>query len=117
MKILDAHAEAPVRGSDHAAGYDLVTCRDFIVEPGSLSWFRRPIAVQIPRGHYGRIAARSSLAVRGVDIGAGVIDADYRGEVKVILYNRGNEVLSFKTGERIAQLILERIVELPVKVG
>ena len=112
VKILDAHAEAPVRGSDHAAGYGLVTCRD----PGESVLVPTGIAAQIPRGHYGRIAARSSLAVRGVDIGGGVIDADYRGEVKVILYNRGNEVLSFKTGERIAQLILERIAELPVKV-
>ena len=116
VKILDAHAEAPVRGSDHAAGYDLVTCRDFVVEPGESVLVPTGIALQIPRGHYGRIAARSSLAVRGVDIGGGVIDADYRGEVKVVLYNRGSEVLNFKTGERIAQLILERISQPPVTV-
>ena len=75
VKILDAHAEVPVRGSDHAAGYDLVTCRDFIVEPGESVLVPTGLAVQIPRGHYGRIAARSSLRVRGVDIGGGVIDA------------------------------------------
>ena len=116
VKILDAHAEAPVRGSDHAAGYDLTTCRDFVVEPGESVLVPTGVALQIPRGHYGRIAARSSLAVRGVDIGGGVIDADYRGEVKVVPYNRGSEVLSFKTGERIAQLILERISQPPVVV-
>ena len=64
----------------------------------------------MPRGTYGRIAPRSGLAAKhGVDVGAGVIDADYRGEVKILLINHSDVKFDIKKGDRIAQLVLERI--------
>lgn len=66
--------------------------------------------MQIPEGHYGRIAARSGLAVRhGIDVGAGVIDADYTGIVSVLLFNHGDADVTVSPGDRIAQLLLERV--------
>jgi dUTP pyrophosphatase len=64
----------------------------------------------IPHGHYGRVAPRSGLAwKKSIDVGAGVIDEDYRGNVGVILFNFGDEDFVIKQGDRVAQLILEKI--------
>ena len=67
------------------------------------------IALSIPDGLYGRVAPRSGLAVKHcINVGAGVIDPDYTGEVKVVLFNHGTEDFEIKKGDRIAQLILEK---------
>ncbi len=67
--------------------------------------------MEIPAGHYGRIAPRSGLAVKqGLQVGAGVIDSDYRGVVAVLLFNQGHEVVELPSGTRIAQLIIEKIL-------
>lgn len=75
------------------------------------------IAIAVPPGTYGRIAPRSGLAAKhSIDCGAGVIDADYRGHVKVLLFNFSDADFSVKEGDRVAQLILERIVSPQVVV-
>lgn len=62
----------------------------------------------MPKGIYGRIASRSGLSVkRGIEVGAGVIDSDYTGEIKVLIYNFGTETFVINIGDRIAQLIFE----------
>lgn len=67
------------------------------------------VAVVLPVGTYGRVAPRSGLAVKhGINVGAGVVDPDYTGEVKVLLFNHGVDAFEVKRGDRIAQLILER---------
>ena len=67
------------------------------------------LSVKIPEGNYGRIAPRSGLAWKNfIDIGAGVIDEDYRGEVKVLLFNLGGEDFTVKFGDRVAQFIIEK---------
>ena len=67
------------------------------------------IAMAIPEGNYGRIAPRSGLAAKHfIDVGAGVIDADYRGEVKVLLFNHGEDDFVIQPADRIAQLIIEK---------
>ena len=63
----------------------------------------------IPRGAYGRIAPCSGLALKGIDVAAGVIDSDYQGEVKVLLVNHSDVQFEIKMGDRIAQLIIEKI--------
>jgi dUTP pyrophosphatase len=68
------------------------------------------LAIAVPGGTYGRIAPRSGLASKNhIDTGAGVIDADYRGQVKVLLFNHAGTDFAIKEGDRIAQLILERV--------
>lgn len=67
------------------------------------------IAIQVPYGTYGRIASRSSFAARGIDVGAGVVDADYRGEIKIVLINRSKECYKGKRGNKIAQIIVTKI--------
>jgi dUTP pyrophosphatase len=80
------------------------------VNPFSQHAVRTDIAIQIPQGYYGRIAPRSGLALRHcIQINAGVVDQDYRGNIIVILYNAAIEPFLIKKGERIAQLILEKI--------
>lgn len=72
------------------------------------------LAIAVPEGHYGRMAPRSGLAVKKfIDVGAGVIDCDYRGEIKILLFNFSDEDFEVKKGERIAQLIIEKIA-MPV---
>ena len=69
------------------------------------------ISIQIPTGYYGRVAARSGLALKhSIDIGAGVIDEDYRGNVGVIMFNHGDQTFTVSRGDRIAQLLLEKII-------
>lgn len=75
------------------------------------------VAIAVPAGTYGRIAPRSGLASKHfIDVGAGVIDEDYRGEVKVLLFNFGEEEFKVEKGDRVAQLVLERIVTPEVQV-
>lgn len=69
------------------------------------------LSISCPVGTYGRIAPRSGLALKhGIDVGAGVVDADYRGPVGILLFNFGRESFQIKRGDRVAQLILEQVI-------
>lgn len=111
VKRFHASATLPKRGSALAAGYDLSACEPCTVpKSGGRAIVSTGLQLHIPPGCYGRVAPRSGLAAkRGIDVGAGVIDADYRGQVGVILFNFGDSDLNIKVGDRVAQLILERI--------
>lgn len=75
------------------------------------------IAIAAPSGHYARVAPRSGLAYKsGMDVMAGVIDEDYRGDVGVILINLGDKDFIIHHGDRVAQLILERCTRCSVDV-
>ena len=74
------------------------------------------LAISFPAGLYASIAPRSGLALKKfIDVGAGVVDSDYRGEVGVVLFNHGDQDFEVKMGDRIAQLILEKIDTPPVE--
>lgn len=110
IKLLSEHAKPPTRGSQHAAGYDLYAAHPTTIPGRGKALISTDIAIAVPAGTYGRVAPRSGLAVKhSIDCGAGVIDADYRGEVKVLLFNFGENDFQVERGERVAQLILERI--------
>lgn len=103
-------AVPPRRASPGAAGYDLCSTNYVVVRARDKALVPTGLRLQIPSGHYGRIAPRSGLAVTsGLDVGAGVIDADYRGEVMVLLFNHGNVDYLVSPGQRVCQLILEKI--------
>ena len=107
---LSASAILPKRGSRDAAGYDLYSAHACTVPAQGKALVKTDIQVQLPEGCYGRVAPRSGLAWKQhIDIGAGVIDRDYRGNVGVVMFNHGKEDMEVKQGDRIAQLILERI--------
>ena len=89
--------------------YDLYSIVDVEIPVLARGIVSTGIAATVPIGCYGRIAPRSGLAVKnGIQTGAGVIDPDYTGELKVILFNHGHETFHIKPGDKIAQLIVER---------
>jgi dUTP pyrophosphatase len=111
FKQLDPRAVLPTRGSSQAAGLDLYVIEDLTIQPGERALARTGLAVAIPEGHYGRIAPRSGLATQqGLDTLAGVIDSDYRGEIRCLLYNTGEETINLLAQSKICQLIIEKII-------
>ena len=107
---LSENAITPTRGSAKAAGYDLYSAREVEIPARGKSLVETDIQVKVPEGTYGRIAPRSGLAWRNhVDIGAGVVDEDYRGHLKVVMFNHANDIFKVKKGERIAQLVCQKI--------
>jgi len=94
-----------------AAGPDIYTLKDGTIPAQRQMLVETGIAIALPSGTYGRLAARSGMAsTHGIVVGGGVIDADYTGEVKVILRNHGNNSYEFKAGDCIAHLIVEKIL-------
>ncbi|ESQ45883.1 hypothetical protein EUTSA_v10011147mg [Eutrema salsugineum] len=111
VKKLSEKAVLPTRGSSLSAGYDLSSAVDSKVPARGKALIPTDLSVAVPEGTYARIAPRSGLAWKhSIDVGAGVIDADYRGPVGVILFNYSDVDFEVKIGDRIAQLIIERIV-------
>lgn len=110
VKKLSDKACLPKRQTSGAAGYDLYSAQELIIPSRQHKLVGTDLMIQVPDGTYGRIAPRSGLCLKyGIDVGAGVIDSDYRGTVGVILFNHSDQDFSIKIGDRIAQLILERI--------
>lgn len=111
FKRLDPRAILPARGSVMAAGLDIYVIENLTIRPGERALGRTGLAVAIPEGYYGRVAPRSGLASKhGLDVLAGVIDADYRGEIGCLLYNAGNETIELPAQSKICQLIIEKII-------
>jgi dUTP pyrophosphatase len=107
---LHPSAKLPTRGSPLAAGLDLYSIEPLTIPPRGRVSAATGLSVAIPRGFYGRIAPRSGLAVKfGLDVLAGVVDADYRGELKCVLVNHGEETIELEAGSRVAQLLVEAI--------
>ena len=99
-----------MKGSIDAAGFDLSSAYDYIVEAKSKQLVLTDLQIMIPEGCYGRIAPRSGLAARHfIDVGAGVVDRDYRGNLTVVLFNFSECDYNIAAGDRIAQLICEKI--------
>ncbi len=111
FKKLDPRATLPNRGSSQAAGLDIYSIEDVAIEPKQRALIRTGLAVAIPEGYYGRVAPRSGLATQeGLDVLAGVIDADYRGEIGCLLYNTSDAMIHLPAQSKICQLIIEKII-------
>ncbi|HEV7857908.1 MAG TPA: dUTP diphosphatase [Pyrinomonadaceae bacterium] len=107
---LHESATLPTRGSRCAAGLDLYSVEGLTIRAGQRAVVGTGLSVAIPEGFYGRVAPRSGLAIEhGLDVLAGVIDSDYRGEIRCALINHGSEPVSIQVGQRVAQLIIEVI--------
>ncbi|XP_035508276.1 deoxyuridine 5'-triphosphate nucleotidohydrolase, mitochondrial isoform X2 [Morone saxatilis] len=107
---LSENARTPTRGSTKAAGYDLYSAYDYSIGPMDKAIVKTDIQIAVPHGCYGRVAPRSGLAAKHfIDVGAGVVDEDYRGNVGVVLFNFSKETFEVNKGDRVAQLVCERI--------
>lgn len=113
VKRLNNKAIIPTKGSKQAAGYDLYACLEedeITILPHTTAMIGTGLAFSIPYGFFGGIYARSGLAskqnLRPANC-VGVVDSDFRGEVKVALHNDGNEPRTIHNGDRIAQLIIQ----------
>lgn len=118
-RIAEAHADIPLPhyATEHSSGMDLRTTEVVTLAPGEYKIAPTGIAVEIPEGFEGQVRPRSGLAAKfGVTClnTPGTIDADYRGEVKVILINHGKEPVTFARGERIAQLIISKYEKVEI---
>ena len=114
VKKLSSNATFPTRGSLYAAGLDLSSAEAGTIEARGKAIIKTDLAISLPPGTYGRVAPRSGLAAKfSIDVGAGVIDADYRGNVGVILFNHSDSAFHYSVGDRIAQLVVEKI-SMPV---
>lgn len=118
VKRLNDKAKLPTYGSVEAAGADLYACLDapVVIRPGETAWISTGIALEVPKGCAGLIYARSSMAAkRGLAPAnkVGVVDSDYRGEVKVVLYNQSACEQTISPDERIAQLIITPVITPP----
>ncbi|XP_062159267.1 deoxyuridine 5'-triphosphate nucleotidohydrolase [Alnus glutinosa] len=111
VKKLSEKAVLPSRASSLSAGYDLSSATEIKVPARGKALVPTDLSIAIPEGTYARVAPRSGLAWKhSIDVGAGVIDADYRGPVGVVLFNHADVDFEVKAGDRIAQLIIEKIM-------
>jgi dUTP pyrophosphatase len=119
FRRLSAAARAPARAHDGDAGYDLHAAETALIEPGRRASVGTGIAVAIPEGQAGLVLPRSGLAARhGIALvnAPGLIDAGYRGELRVLLLNTDpEEPFEIAPGDRIAQLVLVRIEAPPLE--
>ncbi|MDP4219889.1 MAG: dUTP diphosphatase [Bacteroidota bacterium] len=109
----------PSYATEHSSGLDLRTSEDVTLEPREYKLVPTGLAIEIPEGYEGQVRPRSGLALKhgiGCLNSPGTIDADYRGELKVLLINHGKAAVRFARGERIAQLIISSYKKVEVEV-
>ncbi len=115
VKKLHPDAQLPTYGSSYAAGADLYACLEepVTIAPGETCWVSTGIALEVPVGYAGLVYARSSLgAKRGLAPAnkVGVIDSDYRGEIRVVLLNHSKQPQTIQPGERVAQFVITPVL-------
>ena len=110
IKRLTKTAKLPYKKHKTDAGYDLTADEGKLLFPQKCVLIKTGLAITVPPGTYGRIAPRSGFSWKtGSIVGAGVIDQDYTGEVKILIHNVGDKCIEINKGDRIAQLIIEKI--------
>jgi dUTP pyrophosphatase len=120
MRLRKHHLPVPAYQSEHAAGMDLMADieAEFTLDPMSRVAIPTGFALEIPEGFEGQVRPRSGLAFKeGITVinAPGTIDADYRGEIKVLLVNLGNEPVLLHPGDRVAQLVISPVVRASVE--
>jgi dUTP pyrophosphatase len=116
IKRLYADSIVPQYHSEQAAGLDLHSYEDTVIGQGDIVLVKTGIAMEIPKGYVGMIKDRSGMAMDYYYTHAGIIDSDYRGEVKVLLHNDDSTWKEIKKGQRIAQLLLIPCPQMTVSI-
>ncbi len=120
IKKLCPDARIPVRVTPYSAGYDLFSVEEKILNPGEYAVVSCGIAIELPNDVEAQVRPRSGLAAKygiGLLNSPGTIDPDYRGEIKVILFNFGKEKFKIEKGMRIAQIVFSKVLEVSFEEG
>ena len=111
---MSSRAVIPTSATKYSVGLDFYSSSDYLICPLSQIQIPTQIKIRVPLGHYGRLASKSGLAMKHqIHVGVGVIDPDYTGEVKILLFNARRHYYLIQKGDPIAQLILEK-ASLPI---
>lgn len=103
-------ARKPVRSTEGAAGYDLYSAEKCTIAPGTRYLVPTDVKIQLPPNTFGHIAPRSGLALKhSIDIGAGIIDEDYRGTLGILMINHGTTAFEVELGDKVGQLLIQYI--------
>jgi len=115
IKKLDKGVELPKYAKEHDAALDLRTNEEGIIKPGETKTFGTGLAFEIPKGHAGLVWDRSGLAAKSsIHTMAGVVDSGYRGEIRIVLKNLGSDDFKIEKGMRIAQLVVQPVLNVNV---
>jgi len=109
VKKLTENAQLPTKHNPYDAAFDLYAVNDILIPAGSTETVHTGISIEIPKGYFGKIESRSSLAKRSIFCTAGVIDSGYRGEVMIVMNNVSQENYHIKQGDRVAQMIIHKV--------
>ena len=109
VKKISESATLPTKTTSNDAGWDLYSLEDVTILKNTTSLINTGIAMAIPNGYVGLIWDRSSMGVKGIHRHAGVVDAGYRGYIKVCLHNTTGETYHVNRGDRIAQMIIQEV--------
>ena len=125
IRLLDREAKLPTRATDGSAGLDLYSTATVAVPPASVvgdkvsigrALISTGICAAIPKGYVGKIGSRSGLSIeKNIEVGAGWIDSDYRGEIKIELKNLGSEPFLVRPGMRVAQLFILQALHVNIE--
>ena len=107
IKKLHSDAKIPFLATEHSAGFDLYSMEDYELQAGETKAISTGIAIEIPEGKALFIWDRSGMGFKGIHRFAGLIDSDYRGELKIILFNSKKENFKISKGDRIAQGVIQ----------
>ena len=108
--LMNENAKVPTLGTPVSAGYDLYAAEDVHIPPFGIATIPLGFATNMPNSIHGRIESRSGMAIKGKVVLTGVIDADYRGEWKVIMGNLTAETVEVAMGDRVAQVVFRPTV-------
>ena len=114
-KRIHPDAKIPSYAHEGDAGMDLYSVEDYVLKPGEKIIVKTGIATEMPEGYFGSIRDRSGLAARyAIHVLAGVIDCHYRGEIGVVIINLGKEEFSISKGDRIAQILFQKVEQVNI---
>ena len=103
---MHTNAKLPIKATRDAAGYDLFASSADIIPARGRKVIATGVSFQCSEGYFGHINSRSGLSIKsGIEVGAGIIDRDYEGELKVVLFNHGNEDFHVQIGDHIDKLL------------
>ena len=118
VKFVSEDGFEPARATGGSAGFDLRATEGDVISPGYRKVFGTGVSVAIPPGFVGKVYSRSGHGFKyGVSLanGTGIIDSDYRGEIKVSLINQGHDFFEVKRGDRIAQIVFEKLPDIEME--